>query len=160
MKDILSLANKFYEMAKEADGSSAEPQVKLAANRKNRKQLEKDLAHAKDIFRKRCLQLNSNKGVAADLASAIDRDSKEVDRTRAEIKKIYEVLQNMDLHDIQEVRFLNEDVGYVRNRRIYKLDDTHSLVPWKKKQEGDEDAMSVDDIDAAADELLASLSEY
>lgn len=159
MKDILSLANEFYSEAK-SDESAV--QVKLAAGRKNRKQLEKDLAYAKDVYQKRRNALLQHQKSHADLAAAIDRETKDVERTRAEINKVYDVLRNMDLHDIQEVRFLNDDVGYVRNRRIYKLDDSHSLVPWRKKMESqaDEDAMSVDDVDSAADELLASLSEY
>lgn len=158
MKDILSLANEFYETTK----SGETEQVKLAAGRKNRKQLEKDLAYAKDVYQKRRSALMQHQRTHADLAAAIDRETKDVDRTRAEINKVYDVLRNMDLHDIQEVRLMNDDVGYVRNRRIFKLDPEQNLVPWRKKtdNEADDDAMSVDDVDSAADELLATLTEY
>lgn len=154
MKDILKLAQEYFD--------SSKSQVKLAAGRKNRKQLEKDLAHASDVYRKRRMALDAHQRSARDLAAAIDRETKDVEHHKAEINKVYDVLRNMDIHDIQEVRFVNDDVGYVKNRRIYKLDDKFTLVPWRKKTspENEEEAMSVDDMDnSEADDLLASLMD-
>jgi len=133
------------------------------AARKNRKQLEKDLSYAKDFYTKKRNSLNSHKKTYDELTSLIEKENTDVEKTKEEINKIYDVLRNMDLYDISEVRFLNDDVGYVKNRRIYKLDKNKELVPWKKKDEeedsseeasGEEDENLSDD---DADDLFASL---
>lgn len=161
MKNIYILADNFLK-AVEKTGAEDLPQVKIAAGRKNRKQLERDLAYAKDIYSKRRSALEESERRSKDLQSIIDRDSKEVERTRADIMRCYDTLKNMDLHDIHEVRFMNDDIGYVKNKRLFRLDD-NALVPFKRKKPEDElfnglEEDKEDELDAS-DELLASLME-
>jgi hypothetical protein len=96
----------------------------------------------------------------ADLASVIDKERKEVSRYREDIMKCYDVLKNMDLHNIQEVRFMNDDVGYVKGKRLFRLDENQALVPFKRKKAPDELDIEDDETEEdelTADELLASL---
>ncbi len=155
MKNILSQAEEFYQLAVEGDKSSFEGQIKLAG-RKNRKQLEKDVSFAKDRYAKSKASLEARRRAAKDLAAQIDSDTKEVERTKNEILKGYEVLKNMDLHDVHEVRFVNDDVGYVKKNRLFRLDDNAALVPFRSKKE-EEDAASSEDEEL--DNLLATLAE-
>lgn len=156
MKDLYTLAQKFATLA----AAESLPVVKIAAGRKHRKQLEKDLAYAKDIYNKHRMSLDQHEKSHADLASVIDKERKEVSRYREDIMKCYDVLKNMDLHNIQEVRFMNDDVGYVKGKRLFRLDENQALVPFKRKKAPDEldieDDESEED-ELTADELLASL---
>lgn len=155
MKNLYSLADQFYNLAVKGEEASS-VQIKLAG-RKNRKQLEKDVSYAKDKFNKSKSSLENNKRIARELAALIDRDTKEVERTKSEIMKGYDVLRNMDLHDVHEVRFVNDDVGYVKKNRLFRLDD-NSLVPFRSKKEGEEEEVN-DAADAEFDTLLATLTE-
>lgn len=161
MKDLYTLAQKFATLA----AAESLPVVKIAAGRKHRKQLEKDLAYAKDIYNRHRSSLDLHEKSHADLASVIDKERKEVARHREEIMRCYDVLKNMDLHNIQEVRFMNDDVGYVKGKRLFRLDENQALVPFKRKKvmdelgidEEDEENMAEDEF--TADDLLASLVE-
>lgn len=156
MKDLYILAQKFAALA----AGESIPVVKIAAGRKHRKQLEKDLAYAKDIYNKHRSSLDQHEKSHSDLASAIDKERKEVSRYRADIMRCYDVLKNMDLHNIQEVRFMNDDVGYVKGKRLFRLDENQALVPFKRKKMEDEldieDDSEMED-ELTADDLLASL---
>lgn len=158
MKNIYLLADQFDKLV-------ASPQVKVAAGRKNRKQLERDLAYAKKYYSENRAALDQHKRTSEDLMSVIDRKTKEVDSARADIMRAYDALKNMDLHDVQEVRFIGDDVGYVKKKRLFRLDDKNQLVPFKKKKpeddfdlELDDDVEDADDNDGT-DDLLASLVE-
>jgi hypothetical protein len=156
MKDLYTLAQKFATLA----AAESLPVVKIAAGRKHRKQLEKDLAYAKDIYNKHRMSLDQHEKSHADLASVIDKERKEVSRYREDIMKCYDVLKNMDLHNIQEVRFMNDDVGYVKGKRLFRLDENQALVPFKRKKAPDELDIEDDETEEdelTADELLASL---
>lgn len=156
MKDLYTLAQKFATLV----AAESLPVVKIAAGRKHRKQLEKDLAYAKDIYNKHRMSLDQHEKSHADLASVIDKERKEVSRYREDIMKCYDVLKNMDLHNIQEVRFMNDDVGYVKGKRLFRLDENQALVPFKRKKAPDELDIEDDETEEdelTADELLASL---
>lgn len=162
MNDLYILAEKFA--AKISQSSS--PVVKTAGGRKHRKQLEKDLAYIKDVYNKRRASLAANEKSHADLSSAIDKERKEVAKHREEIMRCYDVLQNMDLYDIQEVRFMNDDIGYVKGKRLFRLDENQALVPFKRRKtiedeletDVEENASNEED-DLTADDFLASLVE-
>jgi hypothetical protein len=171
MKDIYTLAEQFLNLI-ERKGSTVDPStdlVKVAAGRKHRKQLEKDLAYAKDVYNKRRLSLESHEKTHSDLASVIDKERNDVARHRADIMRCYDVMRNMDVHNISEVRFMNDDVGYVKGKRLFRLDENQALVPFKRKKQLDElDMEMVDDEpeledeenaddELTADDLLASL---
>lgn len=157
MKDIYTLAKEFDLLV------STTPNIKLAAGRKHRRQLEKDLSYAKDIYNKHRTSLNQHEKSHADLGSIIDRERKEVARHREDIMRCYDVLKNMDLHDIQEVRFMNDDVGYVKGKRLFRLDENQALVPFKRKKPDeldiDDELEEEEENDPTVDELLASLVE-
>lgn len=161
MKDIYTLAEHFAKSA-----SIAEPlQIKLAAGRKHRKQLEKDLAYVKNVYTRHRSSLDSHERAHSDLSSIIDKERKNVAKSREEIMRCYDVLKNMDLHDIQEVRFMNDDVGYVKGKRLFRLDENQALVPFKRKKQDELDldmdlGLSDDEEledEFTADDLLASL---
>lgn len=159
MKSIYLLADEFLKAVEASE--SAPKQMKVAAGRKNRKQLERDLAYAKDYYSKHRMSLDNHERANKDLSSIIDRERKEVDRARSDINRAYDVLKNMDLHDVQEVRFMNDDVGYVRKGRLFKLDDTNTLVPFRRKRPEDEldfgpEEPEVEE-DPGADDLLSAL---
>lgn len=159
MKDIYTLAEEFSKLA----GVSQTPRVKLAAGRKHRKQLEKDLAYVKNIYTQHRASLDSHEKAHSDLSSVIDKERKNVAKSREEIMRCYDVLRNMDLHGIQEVRFMNDDVGYVKGKRLFRLDENQAMVPFKRKKpddlglddDGEEDDEPEDEF--TADDLLASL---
>lgn len=146
--DIYKLAQKF---AKETS-PEPDPILKIAAGRKHRKQLEKDLAYAKEIYKKHLQNLTGHERSYADLGAVIDKEKKQVDKYKAEMLKCYDVLKAMDLNDVAEVRFhSNGDVGYVKNNRLYKLQDGE-LVPYKRKRQIDEE---FEEADTPEDELNA-----
>jgi hypothetical protein len=162
--DLELLLNEFAEkVAQEESSESLEP--KLASKRMTAKQLRMQLEKDKAAYMKARMALESHEAAHADMASVIDREKEDVKRNRANIMKGYEVLRNMDLHDIQEVRYINDDVGYVRKNRIFVPDENDVLVPFhrKKRKEEEPDSVFVDDIDdydsldADADSLLESL---
>lgn len=160
MNDIYTLAKKFAALA-----NNTIPTIKLATGRKHRKQLGRDLAYAKDTYNKHRVSLDLHEKTHADLASVIDKERKEVSKHRAEILRCYDVMKNMDVHNIQEVRFINDDVGYVKGKRLFRLDENQALVPFKRKKPIDdldldiEDDESMADDEFTADDLLASLVE-
>lgn len=161
MKDIYTLAKEFVALA---SNNQEVPVVKLAAGRKQRRQLEKDLAYAKDIYNRHRSSLDSHEKAHSDLACVIDKERKEVARHREDIMRCYDVLKNMDLHNIQEVRFMNDDVGYVKGKRLFRLDENQALVPFKRKKPVDELGLDMEEDEAledefTADDLLASLVE-
>lgn len=165
MKDIYTLADEFAALTSESTSKNP-PVVKLAAGRKHRKQLEKDLAYAKDVYNRHRSSLDLHEKAHSDLASVIDKERKEVARHREEIMRCYDVLKNMDLHNIQEVRFMNDDVGYVKGKRLFRLDENQALVPFKRKKQVDELGLDIEEDDDSmaedeftADDLLASLVE-
>lgn len=134
------------------------------AGRKNRKQLTKDLQKAKDKYIKLKTSLEEKHLAAKDIASVIDRDSKQMEAAKSDVLKAYDILKNMDLVDSNEVRFTGKDVGYIKNKRVYRLevDDTGnvSLQPFKKKKVDDlEDAEEEEDDTAEADDLYSNLME-
>ncbi len=155
MKNIYLYADEYFKLVK---GNESEiPQIKVAAGRKNRKQLERDLAYAKDCYTKHKASLEAHQAASEDLSSVIDRESKEVERSRKDILSAYDVLRTMDLHDVHEVRFMNDDVGYVKNKRLFRLEDDN-LVPFKRKKT--EEEMESDlEADDGIDELLATLTD-
>ena len=161
MKDIYTLAKEFAALA---DGSTTTV-IKLAAGRKHRKQLEKDLGYAKEVYNKYRTSLENHEKSHSDLSSVIDKERKEVARHREDIMRAYDVMRNMDIHDIQEVRFMNDDVGYVKGKRLFRLDENQALVPFKRKKVDDLDLEMADEDeelpedDFTADDLLASLAE-
>lgn len=159
MKDIYTLAEEFVTLTK----NNSNLVTKLAAGRRPRKQLEKDLAYAKDIYNKHRTSLTQHEKAHADLGSIIDRERKEVSRHREDIMKCYDVLRTMDLHDVAEVRFhASGDVGYVKNNRLFRLNEAGELVPFKRKRDFfDEDLEEgleeTPEEEALADDLLNSL---
>lgn len=157
MKDIYLLADKFLQAVETVEPT----QVKVAAGRKNRKQLERDLAYAKDYYARHRLSLDGHERAFKDLNSIMDRERKEVERAKADINRGYDVLKNMDLYDVQEVRFMNDDVGYVRKGRLFKLDETNNLIPFRRKRPEDEMELGPEDSeieeDPEADDLLSAL---
>lgn len=166
MSDLYSFAEQFLKLV-ESEGSDEDSDslnVKLAG-RQNRKQLQKNLELAKKKYLKFKSSVESNHKISDDLASVIDHDSKEMESARKDVMRAYDVLKNMDLVDSNEVKFMaNDDVGYVKNKRIYKLevDDTGnvSLAPFKRKKKVEEEVYEDDDDDTAdadADELYATL---
>lgn len=168
MKDIYTLAEEFAALTAEGSNRQDAPVVKLAAGRKHRKQLEKDLAFAKDVYNKHRSSLDLHEKAHADLASVIDKERKEVARHREEIMRCYDVMRNMDIHNIQEVRFMNDDVGYVKGKRLFRLDENQALVPFKRKKPAEDDLLGLDteeveeegtEDEFSADDLLASLVE-
>lgn len=162
MKDLYTLAEKFAAKISQPSNSV----VKIAGGRKHRKQLEKDLSYIKDCYNRQRSSLSMNEKTHADLSAAIDKERKEVARRREEIMRFYDVLRNMDLNDVSEVRFHSSgDVGYVKNNRLFKLDESGSLVPYKRKKDIDNvadydqsDPLNDEDDDSFdADDLLNSL---
>lgn len=151
MKDLYTLAEKFA--AKISRNSN--PVVKIAGGRKHRKQLEKDLSYIKDCYNKQRSSLSMNEKAHADLSAAIDKERKDVARRREEIMKFYDVLRNMDLHDVHEVRFLNNDVGYVKGKRLFRLDENQALVPFKRKKTIEDELEEETDMEDGEDELTA-----
>lgn len=158
MSKLYLLANSFLKAVASSDlktEAAGRPlSVKVTSGRKNRRQLEKDLAQAKDRYSKTRTSLEAHQRTARDLAAIIERESYEVEKTRADINRAYDVLRNMDLHDVNEIRFIGDDVGYIKNRRIYRLNDS-DMVPFKKK-------MELDNVDAPSEkpsELLGGLPD-
>lgn len=164
MKDIYTLAEEFAALTSEAAENSGTPVVKLAAGRKHRKQLEKDLAYTKDLYHKHRTSLESHEKAHADLSSVIDKERKQVEQYRKDIMRCYDVIRTMDLNDVAEVRFhSNGDVGYVKNNRLFRLDDDGKLTPYKRKATNlndeleDEPESDLENESYDADDLLNSL---
>lgn len=161
MTDLHLLIDEFFEKAAE---SSSEDLEKRASKRMTAKQLRMQLEKDKQAYQKSKAALEAHERAHSDMAAVIDRERKEVERTRSSIMRGYDVLRNMDIHDIQEVRFFNDDVGYVKKNRIFAPDDNGALVPFHKKKRKEEEPDSLfvddlDDLDMSADELLASLND-
>lgn len=165
MKDIYALAKEFADLT--AQESTSPPMVKVAAGRKHRKQLEKDLHSAKGVYDRHRANLDLHEKAYADLASVIDKERKAVGRYREDIMRCYDVMKNMDLHNIQEVRFMNDDVGYVKGKRLFRLDENQALVPFKRRKPTDELGLDMEEVEDegmnedefSADDLMASLIE-
>lgn len=148
--NIHLLADKFWKSI-EKDGQTEPVQFEKIAGRKNRKQLERDLNYAKNFYAKYKGSLAGHRKASDDLAAIIDKESTELEKAKKDINRCYDVLRNMDLHDIHEIRMIEDDVGYVRGGRLHRLED-NNLVPFRRKQ-------VVDDLEDGADELLASLED-
>lgn len=159
--NVYALAKQFAILTAD-DSKNKGSVVKLAAGRKHRKQLEKDLSFAKDTYNRHRASLDLHEKAHSDLSSVIDKERKEVARHREEIMRCYDVMRNMDIHNIQEVRFMNDDVGYVKGKRLFRLDENQALVPFKRRKPVDEldmeEGENMED-EFSADDLLASLVE-
>lgn len=136
-KSLITLANNLSETIK-------------TAGRKNRKQLEKDVAFAKDTHNKRKSSLSQHKADLERLQSLIEQEEQELSSSRKDIMRAYDVMRNMDLHDIAEVRYINDDVSYIKNNRLFRL-DKDDLVPFKSKKK---DEAEVDDEGAVLEEEM------
>ena len=153
MKNIYLLADKFMR-AVEKTGAEESSLTKEAAGRQTRKNIEKNLAQAKATYAKHRALLEGHKRMAEELAGVIGREQKIVDDAKENIQRLYDAMKNMDLHDVNEVRFINNDVGYVRGGRLYRLDNN------ELKTTADELNLEMEDDDTmATDDLLASLVE-
>lgn len=131
--------------------------MKIAA-RKDKKQLQKDLNAAKDRFNRTRSTLTDKERLFRQLGEEIKADREGMHGARKEVLKTYDVLKNMDLLDLNEVRMVGDDVGYVKNQRIYRLEDKDGeleLTPWKKKmeEEGCEEPFNPDDLFDALESL-------
>jgi hypothetical protein len=121
-----------------AEHDSAMVELMKIAARKDKKQLQKDLNQAKDRFNKSRTSLVDKERMFRQLGEEIKAAREDMGSARKEVLKTYDVLKNMDLLDLNEVRMVGDDVGYVKNQRIYRLEDRDGeleLTPWRKKME-------------------------
>lgn len=133
---------KDHEKALEKLLAMVEPddQLSKVAARKSRKQLQKDLNDSKDRYNRTRMSLAEKKRLFKELGEQIRAGEAEASSAKKDVLKTYDILKNMDLLDLQEVRMVGDDVGYVKNHRIYRLEDKDGdfdLVPWKKKMDAE-----------------------
>ncbi len=133
---------KFHEIAMDRlILVASEDELFKTAARKSRKQLQKDLNDAKNHFTNARMDLAQKKKVFRELGESIRSQEEAMGNAKKNVLKTYDILKNMDLMDLNEVRMVGDDVGYVKNQRIYRLEDRDGdfeLVPWKKKIEDSE----------------------
>ena len=136
MKKLYLFAEQFEQSVKK------EASIFKFAERASRKDIENNLTKSKRDYNQLKMSVDGKKSAAEKLKEEIIRDSEKLTNARKYLDKAYEVLKNMDLSDCNEVRFIGDDVGYVKNKRIYAIkvkDNEIHLVPFKKRNDPDED---------------------
>lgn len=142
-----------------------------SAKRENRKSIEKKLRDAKNVYDVKRISLQDKRKHYEDLACVIDGETKEMKQAKDYIRDAYEILHNMDLLGLNEVKVMdNDEPGYIQRSRIFRIkkdeDGNLELVPYKNKNkqeevklEEGENPSEENHEDLDVDELLKSLQE-
>lgn len=138
MSDIFTLADQFYKLVTADVKSNTGSVVFKLAARETRNSIVKKLMKAKKDYNDARVSLDAKKKLHGEMGKVIDSHTKEMEEARKYMQKAYEVLQNMDLADANEVRYVGDDVGYVKNKKVFRLEADENgamvLVPFKRKR--------------------------
>lgn|SRR5574343_370856 len=158
MNNITKLADQFLQMV---ERESPLPTKVAAGGRLSKKTISKQLEKDRNNYNTLRLSVEQKEKSLKDLNEALDRDRKDLQSCRTNVLKAYEVLKNMDLVDSNEVKMMGEDVGYIKNKKMYRLetdkDGNVVLAPFKKKKDEPEEELEEESF--STDDLLASLTE-
>jgi hypothetical protein len=160
MSNVYDLAEKFLKAA----GDESEGQIKLAG-RLNKKMISKKLEKDRADYNALRMAVDSREGTVRELNRELEKLRKKMNLSRTEMMRAYDVLKNMDLTNTNEVRMNGEDVGYVKDKRVYRLETSPegelNLVPFRRKKvdeeemESEEDSDELDDSEEKEDEMSA-----
>lgn len=138
MKNILSIAEQFEQMTKTAGSMS-------------RKDILKELEKAKKEYGKHKERHDSSHAQAANLQRDVADAKDKMLSTRKTVLRNHDLLRNMDLAGVDEVKFHGDDVAYIKDRKPFSAkfdaEGNVSLSPYKKQTITTETVTAPDDKD-------------
>lgn len=149
MRNLLDLAEHFETLTKNAGGSLS------------RKDIAKQLEKSKKEYQLHKARHDDSKAkmdaLQADVSDANDKSTS----ARKDVLKYHDILKNMDLSGADEVKHFDDDVAYIRDKKMYLVtvdaDGNCKLTDYEKpakkskkeekaeKKEKDEDKDDVND---------------
>lgn len=128
MKHLLTMAAEYLELSK-------------TAARENRKTILKRLERSKKIYDQNRLELARKQKVYDGLGSELDQHKKDLNHARDDVHEAYDILRNMDLVDVNEVKLVDgKEVAYVKDKRLFKIiheNGEAKLEPYRRKEKSE-----------------------
>jgi seryl-tRNA synthetase len=115
--------------------------VEKLRGKKNRKDVEKQLAKLKKQYTIVFTDLKNAKQQVEKLNSFVSEHEEKEGLTRSEMKRLHDILKNMDFSGAEEVRMGSDedDVAYIIDGKAKNYNaDTHEVSDYKRKKEQDD----------------------